>query len=137
MKQLIFTAVMAFFAVTATFAQKSFIGQTKKQVRDYWETQVSTEYMDEGKWDDTGDEYFTIMSGNIGAPAFSATFKNGKCSEQSSSIQYSDISVFQARLKKTGFIYNKEKNTWSKKGTPYYWQITNNSGNYSLECKKV
>lgn len=137
MKKLFLTVYLLTAFAFGVWGQTSFIGKSKDQVRDFWETKVSVQYMDEGKYDDTGEEYFDIMAGNVGQPIFSATFSGGKCTEHSTKIDAPDISVYQARLKKQGFSYDKVKDHWKKSGAGYVWKIDQDAGGYSLVCTKV
>jgi|ADGO01.1.fsa_nt_gi hypothetical protein len=104
-----FILILVLFSFEA-YTQRSFIGQTKKQVREFWELHISINYFHEGTYDN-GEAYFDIMAGNIGAPTFSATFdkETGKCYKHDQEISFDDISVMQARLKKAGFTYQKDR----------------------------
>jgi hypothetical protein len=87
---------------------KSFIGKTMEQVETYWSEKVSDSYY---YYDTTSQEHtFSIFLSNPGE--FHSTYKNNKCIEQTILLHYNNISVFQARIVKQGFIYDRKKDVW-------------------------
>ena len=78
------------------------------------------------------------MVGNVGAPEFSATFDNKElCKSHATKIDYSDISVMQARLKNAGYTYNENCKCWTLAGQNHTWTITGPfEKNYEIECKR-
>lgn len=116
-----------------------FIGKTKQEIRDFWSTRVSVEYFHEGIWDDTKQEYFTIMRGDFGVADFAATFKKGLCIEHSTKIFWKDISIIQAKLKKAGYNYENSCKCWTLPNGNHTWTISPNGTEYSLKClqKKI
>jgi len=112
-----------------------FIGKSKDFVKEFWSSRVSVEYFKEGIYDDTRNEFFSIMTKSIGMPLFAATFKNGKCIEHTTKINYSDISIMQTRLKNGGYKYDGNKK-WTYDSANHYWFIDNPYGSeYFLKCK--
>lgn len=99
----------------ATFAQKSFVGQTKAQVKDYWSTRVSSDYYDEGTYNDHPDTDFFLICKECGSGSymtmnadFSADFINNICISNSYAIKSKDLSVYIARINKAGFKWNEK-----------------------------
>jgi hypothetical protein len=120
------------------FSQKSFIGQTKKQVRNFWETKVSSTFIAEGKYTDSNEDYFVIQdSENSIKPIFSATFdKSGKCINHSTQLEIKKVSVWQANFKKNGYTFDKSKSIWVNKANGIAWKINCNIS-CDAECAKI
>jgi hypothetical protein len=138
MKKCLFAIVFFLLFALQVFAQKSFIGQTKTQVKEYWKTEVSTNYFAEGVSSDTERPYFMICS-ECGSgsyvsfnPEFDSSYdpKTGKCVKNSFAIPSEKISVYAARFKKMGFVNDTRKGAmgWTDKKRGEFWTI---EGNYS------
>ena len=114
-----------------------FIGKSKKFIRDFWSTKISIEYFDEGIYDDTKEEYFSIMVGSVGMPEFAASFKNGICNEHSTKIYRKDISIMQARLMQAGYKYDESCKCWKLPLVNHIWTINGPYGyDYNIKCTK-
>ncbi len=133
----IITLLFAVFIAGNCFSQQLFIGKTKQQVIDYWSTRVSDDYFQEGKWDDTNEEYFSIMKGNIGNPDFSATFDaKGRCNTHSMLVSDSNLSIMRARLKKMGYTYSEKIGGYIDVKKRYIWIFEPVMAGTYLTCRK-
>lgn len=133
MKKALLTSLLGLVLSISVFAQKSFVGMSKKQVKDYWKTEVSTKYFDEGTYDDTGNEWFTICaecgSGSYftSNPEFLATFNNGVCISNQYRIASSELSVYIARINKMGYKWNESRKGWVDATRKHLWKIEGSS----------
>lgn len=114
-----------------------FIDMTRDEVREFWSTKVSIVYFHEGKYDDTNQDFFNINFGRSGIPNFSATFTNGKCNFHTSRINFEDISIMQAKLKKAGYNLYKDESVWKLPGGDHQWSIRQSGNFYFIDCKKL
>ncbi len=123
---------------TPTLTIPVFINQRMDQIKKYWETRVSVQYFDEGTFTGSDKKFFSIMYGDIGTPEFSASFDSrGLCESHSTKLDYSDISVMQAKLRNAGFTYASGCNCWTKSGQNMSWSIVESFGqHYTLECTR-
>jgi len=115
-----------------------FIGKPMKYIKDFWATKITTEYFHEGVYTASHQKYFCIMTGDAGKPSFNASFSNdGLCVDHMTKIQFSDISVMKARLKNSGYVYDKTNDCWNLQGANYSWTITGPFGeDYEFTCTK-
>ncbi|MBC3540418.1 hypothetical protein ACFSC6_11050 [Rufibacter sediminis] len=131
------------FISILTFGQKSFVGQSKEKVKDYWSTQVSKSYWNEGAYDDQPDYEFFMICRQCGSssymitnPDFSADFKNGICVSNSYAIKSTDLSVHIARFNKQ-FKYNDKLEGWVDPVRKEIWKIEGSSGSHSIMVSKM
>ncbi len=93
---------------------KNFIGSSLASVKSFWEQKVSVIYEHQRTVGDKTIEYY-LMFGDGGAPDFDAVFKNNKCVEFSLNIYAKESSIVVAKLKATGYSFNKVDSVWENK----------------------
>jgi TonB family protein len=108
MKKLLIILLFVLQQATSIGQVNVFIGKTKAQIKDFWATKISSIY-----FNDTEEDVFIIMVGNVGTPAFQAIFnEKGKCTSHQTAISFKDISVMLARLKKAGYKHDETTDIW-------------------------
>lgn len=98
---------------------KEFIGKTFDQIQDYWSTKISDEYFKE-----IGNS-FIIMEGNVGSSQFSANFENNRCVSQDIQLTSKNISIFLARIKKEGYVFDSKNDSYFNKTKKFNWKVEN------------
>jgi hypothetical protein len=112
-------------------AYKSFIGQTKDQIEEYWSGIVSNEYFSFLSSGETSKD-FIIMEGDMGSPEFSATIENGKCVSQFVNLHKKNISVFETKIQNQGYTYNKAKDAYVNQKLKLKWKVEPNGSSSGL-----
>ncbi len=115
-----------------------FIGKSMKYIKDFWATKISNEYFGEGVYSDTKESYFRIMVESVGQPDFVAIFgSDGLCTEHTTKIGHSDITIMQARLMKAGYKHSTSCKCWKLSGANHLWTITDSPGTgFELTCRR-
>lgn len=125
------------FVFSNLYSQQSFIGKTKEEVREFWSLEVSSDYFDEGTYDnDPTTDWFIICNGCVTNPEFSADFVDGICIYNSYKVESKNLSVYIARFNKQ-FKYSETESGWVDEASNSIWKIEGSSGNHLLAVSKL
>lgn len=141
MKKLLLIFLLLFFAVSA-FCQKCFIGQSRKQVRAFYEKIVSPVDIDEGTFSDSTKTHFLmIIQENEMFPVFTAKFdKSGHCNYHELNGGHAQLARWLLVINKNKALkYNKAKDGWIETSKNAFWKIKQQMGddNFTLTCSKL
>jgi hypothetical protein len=139
MRKIIFFLYLA-LSVSTLSAQKVFIGQTKKQVKDFYVKLVGSDNVDEGKYDDTKEDWVMVIAPEETEPIFSATFdKAGKCKDHQMKGHHQQLERWLRALNGDKSLkYDNKKEAWVNSAKRYQWKIKNVANDwFELSCEKI
>lgn len=107
------------------YGSKPMIGKTKDQVIEYWTDKVSS-----FNFTDLNKNEWMIMEEGSSKPEFYTKYEDGKCIEQSVLLLDKNVTVFETKIQKNGFVYNKAKDAYINKALGLAWSLMQeHSGN--------